>query len=187
MTKEERVDLIKKVYSKTEYPKVIDTKFSELGVTSLTNEIDNTFTVADFFEKYNELFYDIPSYKKALDQNQLPSFRGMRLNEDDKIRQHATQQIRSYFKIDYKNFKDQFGIDVKEYFKDEIDFMKDMHDDGLVEFTDEGIFLTDIGRDFTQNIMNVFDKYDPPNKSYTERLETIKKAKKSQAAIQEKI
>ena len=36
--------------------------------------------------------------------------------------------------------------------------MKDMHDDGLVEFTDEGIFLTDIGRDFTQNIMNVFDK-----------------------------
>ena len=62
MAKEERVDLIKKVYSKTEYPKVIDTKFSELGVTSLTNEIDNTFTVADFFEKYNELFYDIPSY-----------------------------------------------------------------------------------------------------------------------------
>ena len=54
---------------------------------------------------------------KALDQNQLPSFRGMRLNEDDKIRQHATQQIRSYFKIDYKNFRDQFGIDVKEYFK----------------------------------------------------------------------
>ena len=50
MAKEERVDLIKKVYSKTEYPKVIDTKFSELGVTSLTNE------------KYNELFYDIPSY-----------------------------------------------------------------------------------------------------------------------------
>ena len=42
MAKEERVDLIKKVYSKTEYPKVIDTKFSELGVTSLTNEIDNT-------------------------------------------------------------------------------------------------------------------------------------------------
>ena len=53
MAKEERVDLIKKVYSKTEYPKVIDTKFSELGITSLTNEIDNTFTVADFFEKYN--------------------------------------------------------------------------------------------------------------------------------------
>ena len=34
--------------------------------------------------------------------------------------------------------------------------------------------------------MNVFDKYDPPGKSYTERLETVKKAKESQAAVQEK-
>jgi len=35
--------------------------------------------------------------------------------------------------------------------------------------------------------MNVFDKYDPPGKSYTERLETVKKAKKSQAEVQEKV
>ena len=65
--------------------------------------------------------------------------------------------------------------------------MNEMKKDGLIEFTDKGIFLTEIGRDFTQNIMNVFDKYDPPNKSYKERLETVKKAKESQAAVQEKI
>ena len=53
-----------------------------------------------------------------------------------------------------------------------------MHKDGLVEFSNEGIILTEIGKDFTQNIMNVFDKYDPPNKSYKERLDTIKKAKR---------
>ena len=109
------------------------------------------------------------------------------MSKDDKIRQHATQQIRSYFKIDYKNFKEQFGIDAKEYFKKEIDFMKEMHSDGLVEFAKEGIILTEIGKDFTQNIMNVFDKYDPPNKSYKERLDTVKKAKEAQAAIQENI
>ena len=39
----------------------------------------------------------------------------------------------------------------------------------------------EIGKDFTQNIMNVFDKYDPPNKSYKERLDTVKKAKEAQA------
>ena len=59
--------------------------------------------------------------------------------------------------------------------------------DGLIEFTNNGIFLTEVGRDFTQNIMNVFDKYDPPDKSYKERLETVKKAKESQASVQEKI
>src|SRR5210317_1354361 len=104
----------------------------------------------------------------------LPSFRGLKLNDDDKIRQHATQQIRSYFKIDYKNFREQFGINAKEYFKKEIDYMSEMIKDGLINISDEGIFLTDIGRDFTQNIMNVFDNYDPPNKSYNERLQTIK-------------
>ena len=35
--------------------------------------------------------------------------------------------------------------------------MSEMQKDGLVEFMDNGIFLTEIGRDFTQNIMNVFD------------------------------
>ena len=41
--------------------------------------------------------------------------------------------------------------------------------------------------DFTQNIMNVFDKYDPPNKKYKDRLETIKKAKSAQADILERL
>ena len=106
---------------------------------------------------YVQNFYDIPSYKKALDKNQLPSFRGLKLNDDDKIRQHATQQIRSYFKIDYKNFKEQFGIDAKNYFKQEINNMDEMQQDGLVEINEDGIFLTEIGKDFTQNIMNIFE------------------------------
>ena len=152
--------------------------FVAVGSSSMSN-LGNDY--------YVQNFYDIPSYKKALDQNKLPSFRGMRLNEDDKIRQHATQQIRSYFKIDYQNFNDQFGINAKEYFKDEINYMKEMKEDGLVKFDDNGIFLTEIGQDFTQNIMNVFDKYDPPGKSYTERLETVKKAKIAQASVQEKL
>ena len=152
--------------------------FIAVGSSSMSN-LGNDY--------YVQNFYDIPSYKKALDQNLLPSFRGMKLNEDDKIRQHATQQIRSYFKIDYKNLEDQFGINGKDYFKKEIEYMKSMHKDGLVEFSNEGIFLTEIGKDFTQNIMNVFDKYDPPNKSYKERLDTVKKAKEAQAAVQENI
>ena len=152
--------------------------FIAVGSSSMSN-LGNDY--------YTQNFYDIPSYKKALDKNLLPSFRGMKLNEDDKIRQHATQQIRSYFKLDYKNFKDQFNIDFKEYFSEETANLKGMQDDGLLEIKDDGIYLTYIGRDFTQNIMNIFDKYDPPNKSYKDRLEYIKKAKDKQAEIQDKI
>ena len=41
--------------------------------------------------------------------------------------------------------------------------------------------------DFSQNISNVFDIYDPPTKSYNERLATIQKAKQAQAKAQEQI
>ena len=136
---------------------------------------------------YAQNFYDINSYKKCLDKDKLPVFRGLKLNNDDKIRQHATQQIRSYFKIDYKNFEKNFNINAKEYFKKEIEFLKDMEKDNLIRFVDSGIELTEFGRDFVQNIMNIFDRYDPPNKSYSERLEIVKKAKLAQARVQETI
>ncbi|MBC8395865.1 MAG: hypothetical protein H8E16_02050 [Flavobacteriales bacterium] len=58
---EERIDLIKKVYSKTEYPKIIDTKFSQLGVASLPQQLEDTVSVEDFFDQYNDLFYEIPA------------------------------------------------------------------------------------------------------------------------------
>ena len=152
--------------------------FIAVGSSSMSN-LGNDY--------YVQNFYDLPSYRKALDKNMLPCFRGMKLLEDDKIRQHATQQIRSYFKLDFKNFKEQFNVDLTEYFSKEIKYLDDMIKDGLVEVSKDVILLTEIGRDFTQVIMNIFDKYDPPEKSYKERLETVKKAKASQAEILERI
>ena len=55
--------------------------------------------------------------------------------------------------------------------------------DGLVIITDKAIELTKIGRDFSQNLSNIFDKYDPPEKTYEERLATIAKAKEEQAKV----
>ena len=48
MSQNSKIDLDKKVYSKTEYPKVIDTKFNQLGVSSINTQIEETFTVTDF-------------------------------------------------------------------------------------------------------------------------------------------
>ena len=62
MSQNSRIDLDKKVYSKTEYPKIIDTEFSQLGVPSINTSIETTFTVTDFFNQYNTLFYDIPAF-----------------------------------------------------------------------------------------------------------------------------
>ncbi len=57
---EKRIDLKKDVFSKSQYTKTIDTSFSELGVTTITEDLQNQPSVEQFFQLYNDLFYDIP-------------------------------------------------------------------------------------------------------------------------------
>ena len=148
--------------------------FIGVGSSSMSNLGD---------DYYAQNFYDLDSYRKTIDKNLLPTFRGLKLNEDDKIRQHATQQMRSYFKIDYEYFRVKFNIKAEKYFEKEIRRMSEWVKDGLVVITDKSIELTKIGRDFSQNLSSIFDKYDPPEKTYEARLETIRKAKEEQAKV----
>jgi len=79
---DQKVDLIKKTYSKTEYSKVINTKFSQLGVVSLNEQIENTVTVNQFFESYNNLFYDIPALGETNSHEYLIKTSGEYINFD---------------------------------------------------------------------------------------------------------
>jgi len=60
----ETVNLNKKVFSKNQYEKVIDTKFSQLATTITPAEqaalTSPTITVDEFFQNYAQLFLQIP-------------------------------------------------------------------------------------------------------------------------------
>jgi len=58
----EEINLNKRVFSKRDYTKTIDTTFKELGVQEVQEEIDNTPSVQEFFNMYEELFYQIPEF-----------------------------------------------------------------------------------------------------------------------------
>lgn len=57
----EKVELIKEVYGRNTYPRVIDTTFSELYVPPTTVAVTEQITVEEFFDLYNQLFFDIPA------------------------------------------------------------------------------------------------------------------------------
>lgn len=58
---ERKVDLNKSSFEKIQYEQVIDTSFTQLIPTSsITETINNTPTVDEFFQYYNELFFEIP-------------------------------------------------------------------------------------------------------------------------------
>jgi hypothetical protein len=54
----ELVKLNKDVFSREDYPKIVDTQFSQLVTPTLPTP-DET-TVDEFFELYNKLFFEIP-------------------------------------------------------------------------------------------------------------------------------
>lgn len=58
---ERKIDLKKNVFSKSQYIKTINTQFSELGVTTLQEDLASQIDVSQFFQAYNELFYEIPA------------------------------------------------------------------------------------------------------------------------------
>ena len=129
---------------------------------------------------YHQNHYDLKAYKKCLENNIFPIFRGLKLTKDDKIRQYATQQLRTYWEINFEEFNHKFQINCKEYFKKEIQDLEEIKTDGLVTIDNQSIKITELGKDFAQFITNYFDAYDPPNKSYNDRLSVIKKAKEDQ-------
>ena len=55
----ENIQLNKNVFSKRQYLKTIDTSFTQLGVKTIQEQLDEQPTVQEFFDLYNQLFYDI--------------------------------------------------------------------------------------------------------------------------------
>ena len=63
----DKLNLNKRVYSKNQYEKVIDTKFSQLvspvaNIPTDTNNVTSDISVEQFFQYYNQLFFQIPKF-----------------------------------------------------------------------------------------------------------------------------
>ena len=62
----ETVNLSKKVYSKNQYEKVINTDFSQLAISPTANNttqltpVPATISVGEFFSNYTQIFFTIP-------------------------------------------------------------------------------------------------------------------------------
>ena len=56
---EQRINLVRKVYNKNDYPKTIDTSFNELTLPQPPEQAP-IITVEQFFNYYDQLFFDIP-------------------------------------------------------------------------------------------------------------------------------
>src|SRR6478735_1136779 len=122
-------------------------------------------------DTYSQNPRDLASWQAALDEGRLPTFRGMRLSEDDQLRADLIQQLMCHGCVPIDALERRYDIDFREYFADALRKLAPMERDGLVRVERHRILATPRGRLLLRNIAMCFDRYlSTPNPVATPRF-----------------
>jgi oxygen-independent coproporphyrinogen-3 oxidase len=128
-----------------------NTDIYSFGISSISQAAD----------AYWQNYKDIDTYSEALAHGDAPIERGYFLNDDDIIRRRAIMRLMCDLEIDYATLSAQTGVNVPEYFANEIGSLTDLETDGLVQRSATGLKITSAGRLFIRNVAMRFDAYLP--------------------------
>ena len=113
---------------------------------------------------YSQNIKSMDEYYAAIDSNKLAVMRGIILDDDDVLRREVINQLICHFALSFSQIEEQFAIDFKSYFARELEILKTMQNDGLVEMDSNRIQVTPAGNLLIRNICMTFDKYLQSNK-----------------------
>ncbi|HSN19867.1 MAG TPA: oxygen-independent coproporphyrinogen III oxidase [Usitatibacter sp.] len=126
-----------------------DTDLAALG-TSAISKIGPT---------YAQNVKTLDAYYKALDDGCMPTLRGIQLTPDDLVRRAVIQALACHFQLAKESIEIAHLIEFDRYFAWELEALKKLEADGLVELDDEWIHVTPRGRLLVRCVCMVFDKY----------------------------
>jgi oxygen-independent coproporphyrinogen-3 oxidase len=104
---------------------------------------------------------DIATYQQQLDQHQLATARGLRCNQDDRIRRAVIQALICDFALGFEQIQRDYAVDFREYFADAWPMLEQMSADGLIELSDTHLLIQPAGRLLVRSICMLFDHYLP--------------------------
>ncbi|MDD1611582.1 MAG: oxygen-independent coproporphyrinogen III oxidase [Methylococcaceae bacterium] len=102
---------------------------------------------------------DLEAYDRLIHHQKLPVFKGVDLDQDDKLRRSVITELICHFALDFAAIERQYAIDFASYFANELEGLKPMQADGLLTLSAEGITVSLAGRLLIRNICMVFDRY----------------------------
>jgi oxygen-independent coproporphyrinogen-3 oxidase len=120
-----------------------------LGITS----------IGQVGDAYSQNVKDLESYDQLIKQGKLPVFKGVALNDDDKLRRAVIMQLICHFECQFSTIEHAYAVRFNEYFADELQTLTPMQADGLVTISADGIQVLPVGRLLIRNICMVFDRY----------------------------
>lgn len=108
---------------------------------------------------YSQNHRGIEEYYDSLDRGELPVTRGLELTADDLLRRAVIQTLMCHFSLSKQAIELSYLIDFDRYFATELAELRGLAKEGLLEFDEDWINVTPVGRMLIRNICMVFDKY----------------------------
>ena len=114
-------------------------------------------SISSVHNSYSQNEKNIDDYYAAIQAGRLPVVRGLSLTQDDILRKAIIQQLSCHFQLDFEQIEKQFGVVFMDYFADEIEALKPLQDDGLLNLQKYSITVTPRGRLLIRNVCMLFD------------------------------
>lgn len=108
---------------------------------------------------YAQNLRTLNEYYDSVENGQLPVFRGHAMNADDLVRHAVIMAITCQGAVRYSDLGEVHMIDFTQYFKDELEWLRELAQDGLVELEPDGFRLTQAGWFAVRAVAMVFDRY----------------------------
>jgi oxygen-independent coproporphyrinogen-3 oxidase len=95
--------------------------------------------------------------------------KGIKLSEDDRIRQELIHELYCYGYLDGSALHERTGVDMKSYFESEIQSLSSLEQDGILSVSKEGITLSPVlGRLLVRLVASYFDRYLQEERTVTQ-------------------
>lgn len=101
----------------------------------------------------------LPEYYAQLDQETLPTLRGITLSDDDRIRRELIGELMCQFELDTIAFAEKHAIDFADYFAVELAELANLEGTGLIERQDGHLRVPMRGRLLARRVAMVFDRH----------------------------
>jgi oxygen-independent coproporphyrinogen III oxidase len=108
---------------------------------------------------YSQNVKTLEAYYDALDRNELPIARGVRLSMDDGLRRSVIQKLMCQFELSIVATEQAFPIVFRKYFAAELEQLRELERDGLLTIGEDWITVSMKGRLLIRNVCMVFDRY----------------------------
>lgn len=108
---------------------------------------------------YSQSVKSVNEYMAHVDDGKLPVWRGIVLDDDDKLRRDVIGQIMCHGSMSYARFEQERGFSFCEYFGRELEGLDVLAEDGLITVDDDGFEVTPSGRLLIRAVAMVFDRY----------------------------